>query len=59
MNIVKPGDIWEVELADGEVVELRRRGLPDISGGMWDTLNGSELLSSVYSVLSKVDYRFN
>jgi hypothetical protein len=59
MNIINPGDIWEVQLTNGEVVELRYRGLPDISGGMWDTLNGSELSSSVYSVLSKVDCTFN
>jgi hypothetical protein len=59
MSIVVPGDIWEVQLTNGEVLELRRRGLPDISGGMWDTLDGSELSSSVYSVLSKLDYQFN
>jgi hypothetical protein len=51
----RAGEIWEVLLDNGDIVELRRRGLPDIFGGKWDTLDDSTIPSRIYCINKRVD----
>jgi type II secretory ATPase GspE/PulE/Tfp pilus assembly ATPase PilB-like protein len=52
-EVPKAGQIWEVLLDDGSIVNLRRRKYANIDG-MWDMLDGSIIPCRVFGVRKKI-----